>query len=134
MISTQILTDASSMMETSLLVDKVDIFDVGAPITVGFEVETPLDPAFIGFPALVQTTTLNNAVESAVENTYSIKLPSGVAVKAGQVVEIVECDREPSFVGKKLLIDKISQNGLALIRKAVAHDYEVVNQEGKLGF
>jgi hypothetical protein len=40
---------------------------------------------------------------------------------------------EPDLVGKVLLLDKVSQNGLAMLRKAVASDFDMVNQEGKGG-
>lgn len=125
------LAAASNLMAANVLVDKINIYEVGDPITVGYEVIRPLDPHLMGYPALVQTTTLNNAAESAVENVYSIKVAQGVAIEAGMVVEVASCTQEPSLVGKKLLLDKVSQNGLAMIRKAVAHDYHVVNQEGK---
>jgi len=84
-------------------------------------------------PGLVQTTTLANAVESRVDNTYSVKVARGTDLNAGQAVRVVSCLAEPDLVGKVLLIEKISQNGLAMIRKAVASDFKVVNQEGKGG-
>lgn len=127
------LKEASKLMEASILIDKIDIYTVGEPVTVGFKTEKPLrllDPLLMGYPALVQATTLNNATESAVENTYSIKVALGVGLKPGMVVEVTRCVQDPSLVGKRLLVDKISENGAALIRKAVAHDYHIVNQEG----
>lgn len=133
-MSTQSLASASKLLEGSLLVDKINVYQLGEPETSGFEVIRPLIPHYIGYPALVQTTTLNNAAESAVENLYSIKVTQGVAMESGMVIEVSECSQEPSLVGKKLLIDKISQNGLSIIRKAVASDYHIVNQEGKAGW
>lgn len=127
------LTMSSQLIEDNVLIDKINIYEVGEPETVGFDVIRPLHPHLIGFPALVQTTTLNNAIESAVESTYSIKVSQGVALEAGHVVEVTECVREPSLVGKRLLVDKVSQNGAAIVRKAVAHDFDNVNQEGKGG-
>ena len=58
---------------------------------------------------------------------------AGTALEAGQAVRVTVCYSEPSLVGKVLLIDKISQNGLAALRKATASDFEKVNQEGKEG-
>jgi hypothetical protein len=46
-------------------------------------------------------------------------------------VQVISCQAEPELVGKKLLLDKVSMNGLALIRKAVASEFANVNQEGK---
>ena len=83
------------------------------------------------FPGLVQTTTLQNAVESRTVNTYSVKVARGTALEKGMAVKVVSCVMEPSLVGKTLLIDKVSQNGLAMLRKAVASDYDIVDQQGK---
>ena len=82
---------------------------------------------------LVQTTTLANAVESRVDSVYSVKVARGTVIAAGQAIRVVTCLAEPDLVGKVLLLDKVSKNGLAMIRKAVASDFEVVNQEGKGG-
>lgn len=132
-MSTQTLADASRLLASSVLTDTVQISNVGEPVTVGFSVVRPLVPAGEPVPALVQTTTLANAVESRVESLYSVKVAQGTALAAGQAVTVVTCTQEPSLVGKTLLLDKVSQNGLAMIRKAVATDFNVVNQEGKEG-
>jgi hypothetical protein len=84
-------------------------------------------------PGLVQTTTLQNAVESRTDNTYSDQVARGTAVQAGQALRDVTSLAEPDLVGKVLLLDKVSQNGLAMLRKAVASDFDMVNQEGKGG-
>lgn len=132
-MSTQTLTSASSLMSVALLVDSVDLYDVGEVETVGFTTQRPLTLVQAGVQALVQTTTLQNAVESQVANTYSIKVQQGTVIRAGQAVQVATCQQEPDLVGKKLLIDKVSQNGLALVRKAVASDFNVVDQQGKEG-
>lgn len=132
-MSTQTLTEASMLLTKSVLLDTMQVYAVGDPVTVGFEVTrslTPLGPPIAG---LAQHTTLENAVESLTSTTYSVKVPQGTTLHPGQVVEVITCLQEPDLVGKKLLIDKISMNGLAMIRKAVASDFEVVNQEGKAG-
>jgi hypothetical protein len=107
--------------------------EVGDPITVGIEVTRILTPVGQPVPGLVQTTTLENAVESRTSNVYSVKVAQGTPLKAGQAVKVVSCVMEPDLAGKVLLLDKVSQNGVAVIRKAVASDYTVVNQEGKEG-
>ncbi|AZV01717.1 hypothetical protein HOV00_gp10 [Microbacterium phage Schubert] len=129
-MSTLTLAEASRLLEEPLI-DSVQLLLVGDPVTVGFGVIRQTVPVGDPVPALVQTTTLANAAESRTDNVYSIKVPHETVIDAGMAVEVLTCHREPSLVGKKLLLDKVSQNGLALIRKAVASDFTVVNQEGK---
>ena len=130
-MSTQTLASASSLLDVALLIDSVDLYSVGDLKTVGIEVERELTLIKPNIRALVQTTTLQNAVESATDNTYSIKVPRETAIEPGQAVKVKTCIQEPSLVGKTLYLDKVSQNGLALIRKAVASDTYNVDQQGK---
>lgn len=132
MTSTPILTEAANLLGT-VLIDSIQILDVGQPVTVGTKVTRPLTPAGDGKPvnALVQTTSLLNAVESRTINTYSVKVAQGTALRAGQAVKVLFCRMEPDLSQRVLLIDKVSENGMSLIRKAVASDYTSVNQEGK---
>jgi len=129
-MSTQTLAESSRLLEL-VLMDTIQIMDVGEPVTVGHNVTRSLTPVGEPVPGLVQTTTLANAAESRVENTYSVKVRQGTQISAGQAIKVLACVQEPSLVGKVLLLDKFSQNGLALIRKGVASDATVVNQEGK---
>ncbi|AVJ49212.1 hypothetical protein PBI_BONINO_10 [Microbacterium phage Bonino] len=129
-MSTQTLAESSRLLEL-VLMDSLQIMDVGEPVTVGHNVTRSLTPVGTPVPGLVQTTTLANAAESRVENTYSVKVRQGTQISAGQAVKVISCVQEPSLVGKVLLLDKISQNGMALLRKGVASDTTVVNQEGK---
>ncbi|QJD50050.1 hypothetical protein SEA_ZADA_10 [Microbacterium phage Zada] len=129
-MSTQTLAESSRLLEL-VLMDSLQLLDVGDPVTVGHNVTRSLTPVGDPIPGLVQTTTLQNAVESRVESVYSIKVRQGTQISAGQAIRVVSCVQEPSLVGKVLLLDKISQNGLALLRKGVATDATVVNQEGK---
>lgn len=132
-MSTQTLGEASRMLAAAVLTDSIQISDVGVPVTEGFEVVRHLTAVGDPVPALVQTTTLANAAESRVESLYSVKVSQGTPLSAGQAVTVLRCSQEPSLVGKKLLMDKVSQNGAAVIRKGVATDFAVVNQEGKEG-
>lgn len=118
-------------MATSVLVDTVQVYNVSAPITVGFEVQRPIIAASEPVPGLVQSTTLVNAVESRTQHIFSIKVAQATALAPGQVVKVISCVQEPDLVGKLLLVDKVSLNGAAILRKAVASDFETVNQEGK---
>ncbi|AWN03465.1 hypothetical protein PBI_GARGOYLE_10 [Microbacterium phage Gargoyle] len=129
-MSTQTLAESSRLLEL-VLMDSLQLLDVGDPVTVGHNVTRSLTPVGDPIPGLVQTTTLQNAVESRVESVYSIKVRQGTQISAGQAIRVVSCVQEPSLVGKVLLLDKISQNGMALLRKGVATDATVVNQEGK---
>lgn len=132
-MSTQTLSEAARLVERSILIDRINLYEAGEPDTQGFEVVRPLTPLANGVPALVQTTTLANAAESRVTNVYSIKVAQGTVLDPGTVVEVDQCVQEPSLTGKKLLVDKVSENGAAMLRKAVASDWTVVNQEGKEG-
>lgn len=131
-MSTQTLTSASQLMG-NVLIDYINIYDVGEPQTVGVHVTRPLTLSQERVRGLVQTTVLENAIESLVSNTYSVKVASGVELRPGQAVQVVTCPQEPSLIGKTLLIDKISENGASVIRKAVATDFHSVNQQGKEG-
>lgn len=132
-MSTPILRSAARLLEKNLFVDLLQVLDVGAPETVGILVIRSTTPVGMPIPGLVQTTTLANAVESRTDSVYSIKVPQGTDLSAGQAVRVVRCLAEPDLEGKALLVDKISKNGLAMLRKGVASDFEVVNQEGKEG-
>lgn len=131
MAMTRTLAEAAGLMERTLLIDVVDLYTVGEPVTEGYDVYRQATLVSADVASLVQTTVLANAVESQVSNTYSIKLAAGTAVEAGMAVKVTSCRAEPGLVGKHLLIDKVSENGLALIRKAVATDFHSVNQQGK---
>lgn len=129
-MSTQILVESSRLLQL-LLTDTIQIYNAADPRTEGFMVYKDLVPVGDPIPSLVQHTTLENAVESLTSTAYAIKVSQGQPLEAGQVVEVITCQQEPDLVGKKLLLDKVSLNGHSVIRKAVASDWEVVNQEGK---
>lgn len=126
-----VFAEGGRMLAQALLIDTIQIMNVGEPVTVGHNVTRALTPVSVPIPGLVQTTSLANAVESLVDSIYSVKVSRGTEIKAGQAVKVVTCVAEPSLVGKVLLLDKVSQNGLAMLRKGVASDAQVVNQEGK---
>lgn len=132
-ISTPILASAASLMDVALLIDTLDIYDVGDQVTTGINVTRELTLVQEDVRSLVQETTLANAVESATDSTYSVKVPRDTDIKAGQAIKVKTCTNDPSLVGKTLYLDKVSQNGIALIRKAVASDTYNVDQQGKEG-
>lgn len=131
-MSTQTLAESSRLLAL-LLMDEVQILNVGQPVTVGINVTRELTPVGDPVPALVQSVSIENAIEGTVTQGWSVKVRQGTALDAGQAVRVLRCTQEPSLVGKVLLLDSISQNGAAMIRKAVAQDFEKVNQEGKEG-
>ena len=132
-MSTQTWDEAARLQRENVLVDSVQVYNLGSPVTTGVHVSLSRSPVGEPIPALVQTTTLANAAESSTDSVYSVKVAQGTALSAGQAVKVLSCRMEPSLVGKTLLLDKVSQNGLEALRKAVASDFEVVNQEGKEG-
>jgi hypothetical protein len=129
-MSTQTWASAAHTLE-NVLIDTIRIYSAGEPVTVGFEVTRELTLLANGIPALVQQTNLENAVESRTSSIYAVKVSRDTVLDAGMVIEVETCYNDPSLVGKKLLLDKVSHNGMALIRKATASDFAVVNQEGK---
>lgn len=131
-MSTQTLAEAARHLEV-VLVDKIQIFNVGQPVTTGATVERPLTAVGEPVAGLVQATVLENAVESNVSTTWSVKVARRTPLAAGQAIKVITCMADPSLVGRVLLIDKVSQNGLAMIRKGVASDFNKVNQQGKAG-
>lgn len=132
-MSTQTLREAGRQMAAAVLLDSIQIYDVGDLVTTGINVERQLTPVGQPIAGLVQTTTLANAAESRTVSTYSVKVAQGQALTAGQAIKVLNTRTEIDLVGKVLLIDKVSQNGAAMLRKAVASDFIVVNQQGKEG-
>jgi hypothetical protein len=130
-MSIQTLAESGRQLSSAVLLDSIQILSVGQPVTVGINVTRELTPVGVPIPGLVQTTTLANAVESRVDAVYSVKVAQGTEIYAGQAIRVVESIMEPNLNGKVLLLDKVTKNGLAMIRKAVASDFEQVNQEGK---
>lgn len=131
-MSTQTLREGARLLAT-VLIDTIQIYDVGDPVTVGFTVTRPLTAVGQPVAGLVQGTTLENAVESQTSTIWSVKVSRDTALTAGQAIKVLACEAEPGLVGKTLLLDKVSLSGAAMIRKGVASDFEKVNQEGKEG-
>lgn len=132
-MSTQTLREASAQLARAVLVDNIQILDVAEPVTVGTAVTRATTPVGEPIAGLVQTTNLNNAIESRTDSVYSIKVAKGTALLPGQAVRVLTCTAEPELVGLTLLVDKVSQSGLSMIRKAVASYSQQVNQQGKAG-
>mgnify|MGYP003591895592 CR=1 FL=1 len=132
-MSTPTLDRAAHLVSVAILIDTLDLYNVGEPVTTGINVSRELTLVQADIPSLVQGTLLANAVESATETTYSVKVSRDTVIKDGQAIKVKSCAADPSLVGKTLYLDKVSQNGAALIRKAVASTSYNVDQQGKEG-
>lgn len=128
-MSTQTLAEAARLLATNFI-DRVQICDVGKPVTVGSQVTRALIPLGT-VDGLVQSVSLENAVEGRVSQLYSVKLPKGTVIAEGQAVKVLACAAEPSLVGQVILLDTVSRNGLAMLRKCTGQVSRIVNQEGK---
>lgn len=130
-MSTQTLDQAAQLLQSAVLIDRLQVLDVGEPVTVGFNVTRSLTTVGQPVAGLVQSVTLESVVEGRVNQAYSIKLPQGTVISEGQAVKVIECRQEPDLVGTVLLVDTISRNGLAMIRKGTATVARTVDQQGK---
>ena len=124
------LADAGKLLSI-ILVDKVQIYTVGPPVTTGIQVTRQLAPLGEPVNGLVQTTILANAVESLTDTTWSVKVAAEVPLRGGMAVQVLMCQQDPSLVGEYLLIDRVSQSGMNLIRKGVSGSFMAVDQQGK---
>ena len=124
------LADAGKLLSL-VLVDKVQLCTVGTPVTAGIQVTRQLTALGEPVNGLVQTTLLANAVESLTETTWSVKVAAEVPLQGGMAVQVLMCQQDPSLVGEYLLIDRVSQSGMNLIRKGVSGSFMTVDQQGK---
>lgn len=130
-MSTQTLDEAARQLELGVLLDRVQILTVGEPQTVGTQVTRSVTPVGEPVAGLVQTVSLENTTEGTVSQVVSVKVPKRTALVVGQAVRVEACLAEPSLVGQVFLIDSVSQNGLAMIRKGFASRFTVAQQQGK---
>ena len=124
------LADAGKLLSL-VLVDKVQIYTVGPPVTTGIQVTRQLTALGEPVNGLVQTTILANAVDSLTETTWSVKVAAEVPLQGGMAVQVLMCHQDPSLVGEVLLIDRVNQSGMNIIRKGVSGSFMTVDQQGK---
>ena len=124
------LADAGKLLSL-VLVDKVQLYTVGPPVTTGIQVTRQIAPLGEPVNGLVQTTLLANAVESLTETTWSVKVAAEVPLQGGMAVQVLVCQQDPSLVGEYLLIDRVNQSGMNLIRKGISASFMAVDQQGK---
>ena len=131
-MSTPILDEATEYIRRNILIDYLDILDVGSTVTRGFQaMPATLTAVQHDVQCLVQTTDIPQPIEGAAVQRYSIKIPRGTSLKPGQAVRITRCWREPSLQGAYLLVDSVSENGAALLKKATATRFHQVDGTGK---
>ena len=124
------LADAGKLLSI-VLVDKVQIYTVGPPVTTGIQVTRQLTALGEPVNGLVQTTILANAVDSLTETTWSVKVAAEVPLQGGMAVQVLMCHQDPSLVGEVLLIDRVNQSGMNIIRKGISASFMTVDQQGK---
>lgn len=127
---TPTLDEAARLLSLNFI-DLLQIMDVGEPVTVGANVTRSLTAVGDPVAGLVQSVSLENAVDGRVSQTYAIKVHRATALRIGQAIKVLVCRQEPDLVGQVLLVDIMSRNGLALVRKGYGSITKVVNQEGK---
>lgn len=130
-ISTLTLTKAKQLMRSEFLIDKINVYHLGGVVTEGYHTFREATLHAAGVPALVQSVTLENAVESVTSTTYSIKVSTDTDLKAGDLIKVTHATNDHTLHGLELLVDKVNTNGLALLRKAVASNFATVDQQGK---
>ena len=131
-MSTPILDEATEYIRRNILIDRLDICEVGVTVTRGF-VAVPATTTVIqhDVQCLVQTIDIPQPVEGAAVQQYSIKVPRGTRLEPGMAARVSQCWREPTLVDTYLLVDSVSENGSALLRKATATRFHQVDGTGK---
>lgn len=126
---TRITPRASALMTDTLLVDRADAYKLQPPTVVGYASRRARELMSKELKCLVQATS-TDVVDGLADTAYSIKVPTGTNVSPGMLLVITQCAREPSLVGVELMVDSISEDGLSIIRKCIAHAYSTVDHQG----
>lgn len=126
---TQITPRASALMTDTLLVDRADVYKLQPPVVVGYASRRARELVSREIKCLVQATS-TDVVDGLGDIAYSVKVPTGTGLSPGMLLVITQCTREPSLVGVELMVDSISEDGLSIIRKCIAHAYSTVDHQG----
>lgn len=126
---TQITPRASALMTDTLLVDRADAYKLQPPVVVGYASRRARELVSREIKCLVQATS-TDVVDGLGDIAYSVKVPTGTGLSPGMLLVITQCTREPSLVGMELMVDSISEDGLSIIRKCIAHAYSTVDHQG----
>lgn len=126
---TQITPRASALMTDTLLVDRADAYKLQPPVVVDYASRRARELVSREIKCLVQATS-TDVVDGLGDIAYSVKVPTGTGLSPGMLLVITQCTREPSLVGVELMVDSISEDGLSIIRKCIAHAYSTVDHQG----
>lgn len=126
---TQITPRASALMTDTLLVDRADAYKLQPPTVEGYASRRARELVSREIKCLVQATS-TDVVDGLGDIAYSVKVPTGIGLSPGMLLVITQCTREPSLVGVELMVDSISEDGLSIIRKCIAHAYSTVDHQG----
>ncbi len=132
MISTRTLAKGAAALE-QLFIDEVQLLSLGPVETVGATTLRPATPVGEPVAGLVQSTTLPSPVDGTLVTTYSVKVARTVPLEAGMAVRVVRASADSSLQDLTLLVDVVTRNGLAMLRKGTCSLATRVQQEGKEG-
>lgn len=126
---TQITPRAAELLADTLLIDRVAMYQLQPATVTRYSSSRTRELVHSQVRSLVQATS-TDVVEGLGDVTYSVKLPTTTEVQPGMLLVVTMCTREPSLVGMELMVDSISEDGLSIIRKCIAHAYSTVDHQG----
>ena len=126
---TQITPRAAELLVDTLLIDRVAMYQLQPATVTRYSSSRTRELVHSQVRSLVQATS-TDVVEGLGDVTYSVKLPTTTEVQPGMLLVVTMCTREPSLVGMELMVDSISEDGLSIIRKCIAHSYTTVDHQG----
>lgn len=126
---TQITPKAAELLADTLLIDRVAMYQLQPATVTRYSSSRTRELVHSQVRSLVQATS-TDVVEGLGDVTYSVKLPTTTEVQPGMLLLVTKCTREPSLVGMELMVDSISEDGLSIIRKCIAHSYTTVDHQG----
>lgn len=126
---TQITPKAAELLADTLLIDRVAMYQLQPATVTRYSSSRTRELVHSQVRSLVQATS-TDVVEGLGDVTYSVKLPTTTEVQPGMLLVVTMCTREPSLVGMELMVDSISEDGLSIIRKCIAHSYTTVDHQG----
>lgn len=126
---TQITPRAAELLADTLLIDRVAMYQLQPATVTRYSSSRTRELVHSQVRSLVQATS-TDVVEGLGDVTYSVKLPTTTEVQPGMLLVVTMCTREPSLVGMELMVDSISEDGLSIIRKCIAHSYMTVDHQG----
>jgi len=125
----QITPRAAELLADNLLIDRVAVYRLQPATVTRYSSSRTRELVHSQVRSLVQATS-TDVVEGLGDVTYSVKLPTATELQPGMLLVVTMCTREPSLVGMELMVDSISEDGLSIIRKCIAHSYTTVDHQG----